>query len=107
MGVRVLDRLGDAFAVGDLRFANDRFHTVGALQDVDLNVEVKLTHALENGFTGILVRLNDEGRVFRHHLTDRGAHLFRVTLILRFDRDGDNGLWEHHGLECSRVRRIA
>jgi len=41
VSVGIIDFLGDGFAVSDLRLADDHFH---------LDVQVKLAHALENGF---------------------------------------------------------
>ena len=41
-------RAGDRLAIGNLRRADGHFDLVGALQDVDLDVEMKLAHALDD-----------------------------------------------------------
>ena len=55
VGVFVFDGLGDGFAVGDLRTADDNFHFVRALQDVDFDFEEKLPHAFENPLVGFRI----------------------------------------------------
>ena len=104
--VAVFDCLSDALAVSNLWLTNDRFNAVGALQDVDLNIEVKLAHAMQDGFAGIFVSFDDESRIFCNHLTNRCAHLLRVSLVLRLNCDGDNRLREYHRLESRWEFRI-
>src|SRR5690606_15549602 len=55
--VRVVDvrRARERLAVGDLRLADVGLDVVGALQDVDLDVEVKLAHALQNGLAALRI----------------------------------------------------
>ena len=60
MRVAVLDGLRDRFAVSHLRLAHIYFNAVGALKNVDLNVEVQLAHALDDGFARFLVGLDAE-----------------------------------------------
>ncbi len=107
VGVAVVDRLGDGFAVGDLRRADVDLDLVGALEDVDLDVEVELAHALEDHLVGFLVGLDAEGRIFLDHLADGVAELFGVGLVLGRDGDGDDGIREHHRLEGGRVFLVA
>ena len=49
--VRVVDghRPRDLLAIGDLRRADIGFDLVGALEDIDLDVEMQFAHALEDG----------------------------------------------------------
>ena len=47
--------LRDLLAIGHLRRADIGIDLVGALQDVDLDVEMKLAHALEDGLARFLV----------------------------------------------------
>jgi len=42
---------GDLLAISDLRSTDIGFHLVGALKDIDLDVEVELAHALEDGLS--------------------------------------------------------
>ena len=60
MRVGVFDQLRNRFAVGNLRFAHFDVDAVGAPQDVDLDVEMQLTHALDQRFAGVLVGRNLE-----------------------------------------------
>ena len=103
MGVAVVDGLGDGFAVGDLWCADGDLDLVGALEDVDFDVEVKLAHALEDHFVGFIVGFDAERRIFLDHFADGVGELFSVGLVLGSDGDGDDGVWENHRLESGRV----
>jgi hypothetical protein len=60
--VRVIDRHlpADLLAISDLRGADIGFHLVGALEDVDLDVEMQLAHPLEDGLARLLVGVDAE-----------------------------------------------
>jgi len=64
--VRVIDfsHPREAFAIGNLRRPDIRLNLVRPLQDVDLDVEVKFAHALEDGFTRLLIDRNAERWIF-------------------------------------------
>jgi hypothetical protein len=64
MGVVDLDLLGQLLAIGDLRRANVGVDLVGALEDIDLDVEVQFAHALEDGLAGLGVGRDPKRRVF-------------------------------------------
>ena len=103
--VRVVD-LGparDLLAVGHLRRADVGLDLVGALQDVDLDVEVQLAHPLEDGLPGFLVGRDAEGRVLGRELLQRDAELLLVGLRLRLDGDLDHRLRELHASPGSRA----
>ena len=55
MGVRVFDQLRDRFAIGNLRLAHLYVDAVRTAQDVDLDVEVQLAHALDQRFARVFV----------------------------------------------------
>ena len=80
VSVAVGDCLGDGFAVSNLWGTDFDFHVVRALQDVDFNVEVKLTHSLENGLAGIVVGFDAERRILPDHLADRVAEFLGIAL---------------------------
>src|SRR5262245_18560971 len=107
--VRVIDRdlLGDLLAIGHLRRADIGLDLVGALEDVDLDVEVKLAHALEDGLAGLLVGRDPERGVLGHQLGERDAELLLVGLGLRLDRDLDHRIGELHLLQDHLLLRIA
>ena len=107
VGVAVVDGLGDGFAVGDLWGTDGDLDLVGALEDVDLDIEVELAHAFENHLVGFLVGLDAEGGVFLDHFADSVGELFSVGLVLRSDGDGDDGIWENHRLEGGGVFLVA
>ncbi len=83
MRVAVFDHLGNGFAIGDLRCANFQLHAIGALEDVDFDVQVQLAHAFENGLARVFVGLDLKGRILRDHLANGDAHLFDAALVLR------------------------
>ncbi len=99
MRVVDLDRACETLAIGDLRRADIGVDLVGALQNVDLDVEMQLAHALEDGLAALLVGRHAEGRIFGGELLSAIAELLLVGLRLRLDRDLDDGLGELHALE--------
>src|SRR5262249_52848465 len=107
--VRIIDRdlTRDLLAVGHLRRANIGLDLVGALEDVDLDVEVEFAHALEDSLARLLIGGDAEGRVLGRELGESDAELLLVGLRLRLDRDLDDRVGELHLLEDHRVLRIA
>ena len=103
MSVAVGNGLGDGLAVSHLRSSDDNLDTVGALEDVDLNVEVKLTHSLEDGFAGLFVGFDTEGGILFDHLADGDTEFLGLALVLGLNGEGDDGLREDHGLEGGGV----
>src|SRR5690606_27385576 len=106
VGVAVFDGVGNGCAVSHLRQANDQFHTVSALQNVDFNIQVQFAHAFQDGLTRLFIGFNREGRIFSHHLTDGDTHLVDHALVFRLHGDGDYRLREHHGFQSTGVFRI-
>ena len=107
VGVVVSDRPGDPLAIGHLRRADIGLDLVGALEDVDLDVEMQLAHALEDGLAGLLIGVHAERRVLGHQLGERDAELLLVGLRFRLDRDLDHRVGEFHLLQDHRLLRIA
>ena len=103
MGVGVFDHLRNRLAVGNLRLAHLDVNVVRATQNVDLDVEVQLTHALDQRFAGVFVGRNLEGGVFLNHLVQRDAHLLGTGLVFRRNRDRDHRIREYHRLERCRI----
>ena len=87
MRVAVFDHLGNGFAIGDLRCANFQLHAIGALEDVDFDVQMQFAHAFKNGFARVFVGLDPKGRILGDHLADGDAHLFDAALVLRRHRN--------------------
>ena len=94
-------------AIGDLRRADIGVDLVGAPQDVDLDVEVQLAHALDDGLAGFLIGVDAERRVLGHELGERDAELLLVGLRLRLDRDLDDRIGEFHLLQDHLLLRVA
>src|SRR5512135_1673935 len=63
VGVAVFDTLRDLFAERDLRRADIGVDFVGALENVDLDVEMQFAHPLEDGLTALLVGGDSKRRV--------------------------------------------
>src|SRR5689334_5062183 len=80
VGVTVLDTLGDLFAERDLWRADIGVDLVGALEDVDLDVEMQLAHALENRLAALLIGRDAERRVLGRQFGERNAEFFLVGL---------------------------
>ena len=107
--VRVLDftRLGDRFTVVDLRRADVGFNLEFALEAIDDDVEVKLTHTFDDGLVGFFVTREVERRIFLRELDQTGGHLFDVSLGLRLDGNLDNGIGELHAFEDNLLSLVA
>ncbi len=86
MSVATCERL----AIGDLRRAGVGFDAVGALQDVDLDVEMKLAHALQDRLARLRIDRNAERRIFERQRVQRDRHLFLIGLRLRLDLHFDD-----------------
>src|SRR5476651_1692074 len=61
----VLDALGDLLSERYLRRADIGVHFVGALEDVDLDVEMQFAHAADDGLARFRISVDAEGRVLR------------------------------------------
>src|SRR5437870_2328810 len=73
--VRVVDgdRLRQRLAIGHLRRADGRVDLVGAPENVDFDLEVKLAHAFEDGLPGIDIGGDAEGRILLRQSVERDA----------------------------------
>ena len=107
VGVIDGDRLGDLLAIGHLRRADIGVDLVGALEDVDLDVEMQFAHPLEDGLAAFLIGRDAERRILGRELRQRDAELFLVGLRLRLDRDLDHRLGEFHLFENDLLVGIA
>ena len=99
--------LRDLLAIGDLRRADIGLDLVGTLEDIDLDVEVKLAHALEDGLARFLVGVDAERRILGHQLGERDAEFLLVGFRFRLDRDLDHRVREFHLFQDHRLLRIA
>src|SRR5262249_35703909 len=100
-------RPGQFLAVSDLRRADIGVDLIGALEDVDLDVEVEFAHALDDGLARLLICRHAERRVFGDELGERDAELLLVGLGLRLDRDLDDRIGEFHLFQDHLLLRIA
>ena len=107
VSVGIFDGLSDCLAVGHLGGTHVNFDTVRTLENVDLNVEVKLTHPLENGLTGFRIRLDVERGVLANHFCNGITQLFGGAFILRRNSYGNHRIGENHWLESRRILRVA
>jgi hypothetical protein len=80
---------------------------VGAAQDVDLDVEMQLAHALDDRLARLLVGADVERRVLVGELVERHRHLLLVGLGLGLDRHLDDRLGELHHLQDDRLGHVA
>src|SRR5690606_7580755 len=70
-----------------------------ALQPVDDNLQVKLTHTTKNGLTRLLVGMNPQRGVFFDQLRNRHTQLVDIRLLLGLNSVADNRVREYHRLE--------
>ena len=89
-----LNGLRDSFLIRYLGLTLVSFDLEFALQTVDNDLEVELTHTADDGLTGLFVGLHTEGGVFFGELSQTDTHLIHILLRLRLDSDTDNGLGE-------------
>ncbi len=76
---------------------------MSSLENVDLNVEVKLTHSLEDRLAGVNISFDVERGVLTNHLSDRLTEFLRSGFVFRRNRDRDNGIRKYHWLKCGRI----
>src|SRR5262245_32971912 len=93
--------------VGDLRLADGCLDVELALQAVDDDLEVQLTHSADDRLPGLLIGVHAEGRILRHQLRQALPELLLIGLGLRLDRQRDHRLGEVHRLEDDRVLLLA
>ena len=86
----------DRLAVGDLRLARDHLAGVLALHALDVDLEVQLAHAADDGLGRLLVAVDAEGRVLLGEAVERLGEVGRVLLVLRRDGQRDDGLGHVH-----------
>ena len=107
MGViDLFHELANRLAVGNLGLTHIGFHVEFTLHTVNEDVQVKLTHSLDDGLTGLLHLFGTEGWVFFGKLLDSERELLLVSLGLGLDSNLNNGLREGHGLQDHRVSGV-
>src|SRR5262249_3154752 len=94
-----LGMLANRLAIGHLRFANVRFHLVLANHAVNDDLQVKLTHAADDGLSRIGISVNLKGRIFLSKTAKRHAHFFLVALGLGFNCYRNYRLGKFYGFE--------
>ena len=94
-----LGRLGDGFAIGDLRRAGVGVHLEFALQPVADDFQMQLAHARDDELAGLLVGETTERRVFLGQPLQAFGHLVAVLLRLRLDGHADDRLGERRRFE--------
>ena len=92
--------LANRLAIRDLRLAHVGFYFVLAHHAVDDDFQVQLAHSADDGLSAVGIGVNLKSGIFLRQLGQRHAHLFLVSLGLRFNRDVDNRNRELDRLEC-------
>ena len=106
MCVAVFDALCDRLTIRNLRFTDVNFNAVCTFQNVDLDIQMQLTHTFQDGFARIFICFNLEGWIFLNHLTDRDTEFFCCGFVFWLNRNRDNWIREDHRLKCGWVFRI-
>ena len=95
----LLDFLANGLAVRDLRRTDIRLDAELTLHAIDNDLEVKLTHAGNNGLRRFLVGAHLEGRILLGQLRQRDAHLLLIGAGFGLHGNGNNRIRELHALE--------
>lgn len=88
---------GDGLAVGDAGLARDALRLVLALQALDVDLEMQLAHAGDDGLFALGVDVDAEGRVLALESVHRLAEIVGVAGALRLDGQGHDGVGDEHG----------
>ena len=107
MGVAIFQALGDGLAIGHLGLTHFHLNAVGPFQNVHLNVEVQLTHPLQNGFAALFIGFHPERGILLNHLAQGDPHFLAATLLNGFYRNGDHRVGEDHRLQSGGLLGIA
>jgi len=110
LGVLVIDvhhRAGDGFAVCHFRFSDVRLHLELPQQTVHQNIQVKFSHAGDNGLTGVFILTNLKSRVFFRQFHQRIRHLFLVCFGFGFNRHGNYRVREADAFQYHRRGGVA
>ena len=100
----VLETGGDGFLVVDLGGTLVDVHTELAAQTVDDDVQMKLSHAADDGLPGLQVGLDGEGGILLRKFAEGDAELVEILLGLGLNGDADDGIRELDGLEREGAR---
>ena len=93
---------GDGFPVGDLGRADSRMHLEVLDDPGHQDIQVQLPHARDDQLSGLLVLPDSEGRILPFQLPQGSFELRPLGESSGFDRHGDHGLGEVHGLQHDR-----
>jgi hypothetical protein len=96
VGVAVLAALDDGLAVLDLRAARNDHAVVLALHALDVDFEVKLAHAADDGLGRFLVAVHAEGGVFLGEAVERLREVGGGGLVFRLDGERDDRVRHVH-----------
>src|SRR5215469_16215008 len=102
-----LGMFANGLAIGHLRLAHVGLNLVLAHHAVNDDFQVQLAHAADDGLSAVGIGVNFEGGVFLGQLVQRDAHLFLISLGLRFDRDRNHGNGKFNRLQCDGVFGVA
>mmetsp|Transcript_37450 Transcript_37450/g.112301 ORF Transcript_37450/g.112301 Transcript_37450/m.112301 type:complete len:411 (-) Transcript_37450:1631-2863(-) len=103
VGVIDLGLLCDGLAVRDLGGANIGLDIELALHAIDNDLEVELTHTLNNSLPGLLITRETEGRILLREADEGVSHLLLISFGLGLNSDLDDGLGEVHLLENDSI----
>ncbi|GJD04898.1 hypothetical protein ColKHC_13723 [Colletotrichum higginsianum] len=93
----VLGLAGDGLAVGDAGLARLAVDLVLAAQALDVDLEVQLAHARNDGLLGLLVNVQAEGRVLALEAVHGLGEVVGVAAALGLDGQRHDGVRDEHG----------
>ena len=103
----MLNCAGDGLFVVNLRSALVNLYAELPAETVDDDVEVKLTHAADDGLASLWIGLNLESRILLSKLAESDAKFVKVALSLRLNGNTDHWIREHHWLKNYRMFLVA
>ena len=98
---------GDSLAVVDLRCSNLALDLELAAEAVNNNLQVQLSHALNDGLVGLLITAVAKRGVLLRELVQSHAHLLEISLGLGLNGDLDHRVGEVHLLQDDGALLIA
>ena len=96
VGVFEVALLGDGLTVGNLRGAGLNLNAILTLDALEVDFEVKLAHAADDGLARLFVARDAEGGVLLREAVERLREVVETLLFDRLDRQRDDHVGDEH-----------
>lgn len=89
--------VGDGLAVGDAGLTGDAVGLVLAAETLDVDLEVQLAHARDDGLLALGIDVDSEGRILAGEAVHGLTEVVCVSGALGLDGQRHDGIWDEHG----------